>query len=269
MSDIATFSYQMRRGATRQLAVVFAIVFKDFRLRLGKSRLGLVWVLLEPMAHMFMLSALWYIVGREKIAGVHVMLFMTTGIIPYIMFRMFLSGIPSAFRMNAALFDYPQVKPIDALLGRFIFEMSLILVAAALLYFLLGWTADITPPVPYPLECLGLYFMMMAMGLGLSLMIGTYAEFYESVQTAINVVTRPLIFISAVFYSFSDLPKAGREILAWNPLLQFIEHFRVYGLGLTPAPEISFFYISMFSVVSLGLGIITYYGNRFRILQRQ
>ena len=269
MNEFAIFQHQVRRGFNRQLSVVLAIVFKDFRNRLGRSQLGLVWVLLEPLTQMIMLSSLWYLVGRTEIGGVNVLLFIGSGIIPYIIVRVSLSGIPASFRLNSALFDYPQVKPIDALLGRFIFEMTLILVAACILFFILGWTLDLVAPMPYPLECLGVYGLLMAMTLGLSLIVATYSQFYDTAQTAVNVVTRPLIFISAVMYSVNDLPNSAREFLAWNPLLQFIEHFRVYGLGMNPVPELSFLYIFLVSVCSLGIGVVVYYTNRFKILQKR
>ncbi len=260
--------HEISTGVRKQRAVIMAIVYKDFRAQLGKSRLGLVWVLLEPMVGMVMLSALWYMVGRLKIDGFHVTLFITTGIIPYMVMRAFLSRIPMAFRHNAKLFDYPLVKPIDALLAKSVHEISLLIIAAALLMFALGWFLNVAAEYPRKLELIGIFALLCFFGLGLSLLIAVYSQFYESIQRSVNLVTKPLIFVSGVMYSINDLPNAVRAILSWNPLVHFIEFSRVAALGSKPIPELSLFYIASLTAITFGLGVVSYYVNRFRLLQR-
>lgn len=259
---------EIMSGARKQRAVIMAIVYKDFRSQQGKSRLGIIWVLLEPMVAMIMLSALWFLIGRVEIDGQHVMLFITAGILPYLFMRNCLSRIPLAFLHNEKLFDYPLVKPIDALLAKFVYETALLVVAAAFLLFLLSWFAGLEAEFPGKLELMGVLIMLLGFGLGLSMLIAVYSQFYESVQRVVNMVTRPLIFVSGVMYSVNDLPTSARTILSWNPLVHFIEYVRVHALNVKPIPELDLFYVASISLVLLGLGTISYYVNRFRLLQR-
>ena len=259
---------ELRSGARKQTAVIMAIVFKDFRARMGQSRLGLMWVLVEPMTAMAVLSTLWYLIGRTHIDGVHVTLFIATGIIPLLIVRTSISRIHASVKRNMSLFDYQQVKPVDAIFASFLLNMLLILMAGVVLFFVLAWVFGVTAEFPRIPEMIGMVLMLLAMGLGFAMVISVYGNFYESLPRACSVATRPLLFISAVMYSPNDLPNAAREILSWNPLLQFIVYIRHYGLGLNLIPESDFRYIAGITMASLGLGFLAYYVNRFKLIQR-
>ncbi len=58
-----------------------------------------------------------------------------------------------------------------------------------------------------------------------------------------------------------------REWLSWNPLLQFIEYFRLYAAGHRTFPEADLGYACFVSAFMLGLGFIAYYANRYRLVQ--
>lgn len=259
---------EIRNGARKQTAVIKAIFFKDLRIRLGKGRLGLLWVVLEPMTQMFMLSTLWYLAGRLTIDGIHVTMFISTGIIPYMIIKISISKIQASLKANVSLFDYQQVKPIDAILAAFLLNMVLVLLAAIAVFFVLGWFFEVTATFPHIPELIGIFAMLMCLGMGIALLITVYGAKYESLPRACNIASKPLLFISGVLYSVNDLPAVSRAALSWNPLLQFIAYVRHYALGLELMPEASFYYIGMISAVTLFVGALSYYVNRFNLLQR-
>ena len=262
------FWSELRRGAHNQMTVIFAILFKDFLAQLGKSRMGLVWVLLDPMARMVVISSLWYMIGRTEIDGVHVTLFIATGIIPYLLIRRCLTKIPMAIQKNKQLFDYQQVKPIDAVISTFILEMSIITVASFVMFFVLAWIFGINLPFPKPLELIGILLLALCFGFGIALLIAVCAVFYDSTIRVISLITRPLIFVSGVLHPMDILPRAVREIMVWNPLLQIIEYVRAFSFGKKPIPELSLTYLGLLTLTSLGVSILVYYVNRFRLIQQ-
>lgn len=255
-------------GARKQAAVIRAIVFKDFRIKLGRGRLGLIWILLEPMVQMFMMSSIWYLAGRTSIAGIHVMLFISTGVLPFMIFRMGVSRLHSSVHSNVSLFDYQQVKPIDAILASFIFNAVLLLIAAALMYFVLHWFFALTPSFPKIPELIGIFALLICFSIGIGLLVAVYSTFIESLPRAVNIATKPMLFISGVLYSVTELPDASREVLAWNPVLQYLHFIRHYGLGVELMQEASLLYIGLFAAVTLFLGCLSYQTYRHRILQR-
>lgn len=256
------------RGLQRQSSVILAIIFKELKVRSRTSKFGLMFVVIEPTIFIIAIAMIrWLLRGRESVDGLHTLIWIPLGVAAYLMFRRALSKIPGAIGSNEGLLDYPQVKPIDPLIGVFIFEMMLTMVGSCLAIFLIWWFFDLFPSLPRPLEALGVLGALLVGCFGVALLVGVYGTFYETIPRMIKFVSRPIILISDVILPVSLLPSYMREYLAWNPLLQFIQHFRLYAAGLQPIPEADLAYACFLSVSVLGVGMLAYYANRYRLVQ--
>lgn len=256
------------RGLNVQSSVLFALVFKDYKIRLGKSRLGLLWVILEPIGHVVALSLIWVVMRQTEIMGVPIGLFIAMGVLFYLVFQRGLNTIPQALNASRSLLDYPQVKPFDCFFARFVLELGLLSASAIFLFSVLLWMGDFAPPVPAPLEFCLLLAVAWIIALGLGLIVGTYATIFPSIGRIVTIASRPLIFVSAVFYPASQIPTELRGILSWNPVLQAIELARSFVYGIAPFPELDFGYLAMWAVTTLSLGMVVVYANRYRLVQR-
>jgi capsular polysaccharide transport system permease protein len=248
--------------------VVFALVFKEFKQKLSRGRLGLLWTLMEPLVHMIILSSLWYFIGRETINGISILLFVASGIFPFLIFRRSVSVVARSIGKNKSLMDYPQVKPIDPLIASFIVEMVLLIAAVGILYTGLYWFLDIKPEIPDPLRALGVLSILGVGGIGLALIVGVLGHFDEGVFSIVKMVTRPMLFISAVFYGASQLPPGAIEYLKWNPVLQVIEYYRFYFLGNPIFEQANIRFPILCSFVAIIFGVMLYYNNRYKLIQR-
>jgi capsular polysaccharide transport system permease protein len=103
-----------------QKAVVFALFIRELKTRFGKYRLGYVWAVLEPMAHVIVLSIIWSVMGRKEFDGIPLPLFLATGIVPFLFFQKTTAQCMHAIEANRGLFNYRQVRPIDPVLSRII-----------------------------------------------------------------------------------------------------------------------------------------------------
>jgi capsular polysaccharide transport system permease protein len=262
------FIHEMRTGFRRQCNVVFALLFKDFRAKTSNGRLGLMWVAIEPATHISVLGALWYLAGRTVISGIDIGSFLATGVLPYLIVRRSLQDIPSALGANDAFYNYQQVKPIDAVIARFILDMLLLIVGGFLVFFLLAWFFDAWIRVENGLPLIGILLTAMAMGFGMSLLLATYGYLYDGLLKGVAAFSRPLLFVSAVFYTPNDLPAEARYFLSWNPIVQIIEYIRYYGLGIQLFPEADFWYVLLWALCALFIGVISYYANRFRMIEK-
>lgn len=256
------------RGLKRQSSVVLAIIFKEIKVRSRTSKFGLMFLLIEPIIYIIAITMIrWLIRGREEVDGLHVLIWIPLGVAAFLIFMRGVSKIPSAIASNKGLLDYPQVKPVDPLIGVFILEMMLTMLGSCLAILLIWWFFDQFPSLPRPLEAIGVIVALLAGCLGLALILGVYGTFYENIPRLMKVVTRPMILISDVVLPISLLPASFREYLAWNPVLQFVQHFRLYAAGQRTIPEADLAYACMCSAVVLGVGIIAYYANRYRLVQ--
>lgn len=260
--------HSLVRGLKRQSSVVLAIIFKEIKVRSRTSKFGLMFVLIEPIIYIIAITMIrWLIRGRTEVDGLHVLIWIPLGVAAYLMFMRAVSKIPSAIAGNQGLLDYPQVKPIDPLIGVFILEMMLTMLGSCLAIFGIWWFFDQFPSLPRPLEAIGVIAALLAGCLGLALILGVYGTFYENVPRLIKFINRPMIFMSDVILPISLLPAAFREYLAWNPLLQFVQHFRLYAAGQRTIPEADLAYAFVCSALVLGVGMIAYYANRYRLVQ--
>jgi capsular polysaccharide transport system permease protein len=269
MTSIAFFADETWRGLTRQANVVFALIFKEFMGRASSSAglLGLFWALVTPMIYALSLSTMWYFLGRHDFYGVSPFLVMTTSIMPYLLVRHSLGHIPGAIGGNMGLYGYPQVKPIDALIARFILDATLIMGGGSVLLLAMYWFADIAPSFPGPLEAIGMIALLMMMALGISLIVGIFATVSDTFDRLLGFLSRPLIIVSLVMHIGIQLPPTARYWISWNPLADINEYLRYYALGIPPMPEATIAYPALVALMMLTFGLMVYQVYRYRILR--
>lgn len=255
------------RGLKRQSSVIMAIIFKEIKVRMRTSKFAIFYVLIEPMIYILVIAAIRYLFRTTLVDGLHVMIWIPLGISAYLIFTRSITKVPSAISRNAALLDYPQVKPIDPVIAIFIIEMTLTIIASTLAIFLIWWFIGVAPALPRPLEAIGLLAILLTGSFGAALLLAVYGTFYENILRTVRLLNRPMIFISSVIFSVHQLPPKVQGYLAWNPLLQFIEYFRHYAAGQQVFPEGDLVYACLVSAVLLGIGSIAYYANRYTLVQ--
>ena len=260
--------WELKTGTARIKAVLFALLFKELKVKMGKSRLGVLWVLLEPVVSMSMISLIWLIIGREKIDNIHVMLFIGSGYVVFLTVRRGIAPIPNAISFNRALLNYPQVKPLDTIFARYFLEMWLHSIASIWLFFALFWFIGIAPEFPDPLECIRAMGVAMLLSLGIAVPLAVYTEFYESLGRIVGILTQPLMILSAIIYSINDLPPAGRAALSWNPIVHIVSSFRHGAFGIPLFEGHNLAYPAFVGLGLLGFGMIAYYANRYRLIQK-
>lgn len=248
-----------------QKAVVSALFLREMKTRFGSKRFGYVWAILEPAAIILVFWAMFGLAMRAGMPGVDYPMFLLTGMLPYQLFVNTLQKSMAAFESNQGLFNYRQVKPFDALVTRCLVEclvyflVFLILVAAGMA---LGFDAVIHDFLGLSLILLLLVWFSFSMGL-LFAVIGTFSESFKKV---VNIMTRPLFFTSGIFFSVSMVPPQYREILLFNPLLNFLELIRGHYFATFQSQGASYLYIIVWTMGSSLLGLWLYTHLKDRIV---
>jgi capsular polysaccharide transport system permease protein len=141
--------------------VIHALILREMKTRFGRTQLGYLWALIEPTLFVLIFLALYKLRGRETASGMPIALFLLTGAIPFIMFRDTLQRSMGAIQSNRPLLTFPQVTPIDLILGRALLEIATTLVAFALLVVIF---AAISGPVKIA-DPLGVIMWLAVLGL--------------------------------------------------------------------------------------------------------
>jgi len=207
-------------------AVIFALTLREMRGRLSAKRLGAFWVLFEPIAHVLALVTLFTVVRGRNIPGFEVPVFLLVGIVPFLMMKNVCLKLMEAVTSNKALFSYRQIKPFDAIVARFLVEVSLSVCVYAILMCGIGFFGGYSVTIAHPIEWLG----VLLVGLILSFSIGTIlcvvSEAVPELKTFFRLMFLPLYFISGVVYPLWIMPRNVLDWIMWNPFLHIIDSLR-------------------------------------------
>lgn len=102
--------------------VIFALMIRESQSRYGHLKIGYLWVLLEPLLFITVLIFMFTYRTNLSPPGMSLVLFFTTGLIPYSLFRDILSRTMQAVKSNCQLLAYPQVQIFDLCTARAMFE---------------------------------------------------------------------------------------------------------------------------------------------------
>ena len=249
-------------GASIQINVIRALYYRELLTRVNKTKFGIIGLYFDPLANILVLVSLFGIRrGFNPILELDLVMFFSTGILIYTVFRSISIRSVNSFQANQALFTYKRVKPIDTIISRTIVEMlSLGIVFGVIIigYSLIKdqWFLVNLPIILYSFLCISL----ISFGLGLILMIASFR--FPIMQTTFPVIIRPLYFISGIFFSLQNLPQWLKPFLSWNPILQAIELSRKgFSEKYFLDPLISASYLFMCVLVTLTLSLFIYQKN--------
>jgi ABC-type polysaccharide/polyol phosphate export permease/Flp pilus assembly protein TadD len=237
--------------------VIHALIIRETRTRFGDSKLGYGWALLEPVAHILMLSLVFAVLmrGRPPI-GEEFFIFYYTGIIPYHMFVHTSSSMTYAIASNGSLLQLPLVGTFDVLTARGLLELLTDTLVAAVL--LAGFGALGLGALPQDIAGVStslLVIWLLGCGCGfLNAVINAFAKSWDKIWAQL---TRLLYFCSGIFYVPGMMPEWIRDILAWNPVLHAVDWFRSSFFREYEPHWLDRSYLLTFAVVTLlaGLGL--------------
>lgn len=245
--------------------VVTALMLRETKTRFGRSRLGYLWAVLEPMLYIGAILAVRSFLARGAGAfGDSIILFLMTGLITVRIFLAVSGAVSSAIQSNKALLTFPPVKPVDVLLARFLLESMTMLVVAIIFYAGISVMLE-RSIVPNHLEFATALMATFLLAGAVGAFNAVAFILSPAWQRLWGLMRLPLLILSGVFYLPSELPAQYQDILWWNPLLHCVEWTRT-GTYVTYNALLDPSYLLGFSFVFLVLGLGMERLFRFRLL---
>ncbi|HEY8176694.1 MAG TPA: ABC transporter permease [Gemmatimonadaceae bacterium] len=239
------------RAAWRHRELLRVLVWRNISVRYRQMALGMLWIVLEPLALIGMLFVIFGMVLRLSSEGYPYPIFMFAGLVPFTFFNKAVIGISDSLRENMGLISkiyFPRILlPLSAA-ARDMFD---IIVWLALLVAL-AWYFGMTPNVRMLLLPAFLLLPLLtaaAVGLWLSVLIVRFRD----VRHLLTIAIQLLMYGSPILYSPSVVPPKLMTLYQLNPLYWAIEAFRwaLLGRPMAIAPE---FFVSLGTVVVLLIG---------------
>ena len=210
---------------SQQFRVLGALILRETTSAFGTSQIGYLWAIITPAAGTALLAVIFTAAGRQPPFGESLGLFFALGIITLEFFTKLNSGLMTVLDANKALLNYPPVKEADVLFARAI----LIAAVYAMILALFSRPRGIGPrrcarasrgdrrqPSPSP----------FCWAFGFGMVNGVIVSLWPSWRYIETILTRPLFFISGIFYVPSYMPPGVVGWLSWNPVLHCVEWMR-------------------------------------------
>jgi len=230
-----------------QSRVIGALILREMRVRFGRSQLGYLWAIAEPLTYLTAFSAMFHYLDRHPPFGNSMLLFFSTGVLPFQLFRHVGNQLASAFNANQALLTYPIVQPIDTILARAILEIATSLFVMLIVFgaIIVTGNGQLPNDVMRIIEAL---LLLSLIGFGYGLMSAVIITRINSWQHVSRLIMTPLMFLSGIFFSLDSVPTRLRDIVSWNPILHGVEMFRDGYYSNYRGVQIDAFYLATFGI---------------------
>lgn len=213
------------RSERRILAdVLTTLIIREWRYRLSRGRLSMLWLLIEPLIQMVFIGWLYSAFGRHEIAGQDASLYLGSGIFAFLTFRTLCIKPNDAIIAGAGLLSYRQVHVMDLILAKWISEAltSMVLIGMALSYmalfepsFHMNWLRF--------LFCMG---VILCASLGIACILATVRRKSPAAAAFFKPFSYGLYIFSGVLHPVWQLQEWFADILMYNPLVPLLEQVR-------------------------------------------
>lgn len=246
-----------RKALTIQFRAIYALLMREMLTRYGARKLGFIWAILETLIHVAIFSILRTLIGATAIDGVHMVLFLITGIVPFFYFRNVVKRTMGALKANKGLLVLPQLRFNDMFYARFILETATSILTLVVALAITNWLiADVT--INNYLQISWIFLIIGLLGFGIGLVLTAIAPFVNSIDIFVGALLRVMYLTSGVLFSIDRIPERYHDLLYWNPMIHLMELIRE-GFFFSYFPVASFTdsqYSLMFACSFIFIGLI-------------
>ncbi|OYU46886.1 MAG: hypothetical protein CFE31_19370 [Rhizobiales bacterium PAR1] len=221
-----SLAIQFSNALTVQARVIGAIMLRDMRTRFGRTHIGYIIAVIWPLAHAGFILLGFTLANRVAPIGGDPVIFVSTGIVPYIMCFYPSRMMTFSIEHNKALLLFPIVRVYDIILARAILEFltaSLVFVIFSTIVAL-AFNVDIRP-ISYVDALFGVLasvYFGVCMGF-----VSTLLMSLAKIWNALQIIIMLFMYMSAgVLFSPSLVSADVQEWLWYNPLLHCVEWLR-------------------------------------------
>lgn len=208
-----------------QARVIYALILRDTRTRLGRSFIGFILIILWPLSHALALMAGYIFAHQVAPLGGSPTVFIGTGVLPYILCLYPARMTMVCLLQNQQLLAFPVVKPFDIILARGILEIVVAFWVVGIFCAIL-YVCDINFMPAKPEEAVWAILATIYLGFAIGFVS---AVIYKLMRAWLVIQISLLVFgyaAGGAFFLPSSLPQSVRELLWFNPILHSIEWLR-------------------------------------------
>lgn len=209
----------------RYLHSLWLLSARDLRVRYATSALGYLWSILDPLV----MSAIYWFVftqifHRGGIGAQPYIVFLLSGLLPWVWFNIVVVDVTRAFKKDARLVRSTAI-PRSIWVNRivlskgveFLFSLPILVVFGIFSGATVGWGILLVPVA---------IAQQAVLLVGLGLLVAPLCVLWSDLERTTRLVLRALFYASPIIYGVADLPAGFREVAVFNPLASIITLYR-------------------------------------------
>jgi capsular polysaccharide transport system permease protein len=246
-----------RSGLQVQQAAIMALFMREIKTRFGKYRLGYLWAILEPVAHLLILLTVFGFIMHRTMPDISFPVFLLNGIIPYFLFSNIVLRSVGAIEANQGLFNYRPVKPIDTILSRALLETTIYVYVYSILMVLMYLSGE-NINVNNIITLMFSWFCLIIISCGIGMIFMVVGRSFPETEKFIPILIKPLYFLSCIMFPLHAIPKEYWPYILWNPLVHAVELGRESVVQGYVSQGVSLHYLALCALVTLFIGLALY-----------
>lgn len=218
------------REFMQYIDLLYFMVWRTIKVAYAQSIGGFAWAVVQPAMQVLVFSLIFGgLLNVQPSGDIPYVLFVTIAVIPWSYMSTVLNGSSTSLVSNAGMLAkiyFPRVIYLltPVISGLLTFVISLVLVAAVMIYFKVALTAQV---VYLPLILL----LMIVAPFSMSLWLASLAIRFRDVRIAMGYILRMLIYTVPVMYPSEQIPDEWRSVYILNPFVGVVEGFNACLLG--------------------------------------
>ncbi|HEY0276551.1 MAG TPA: ABC transporter permease [Paenirhodobacter sp.] len=215
---------KVHRVRFRTMRVLIALMIREMITRYGRSWGGYIWAILEPAGIVAVLSIAFSAFLRTPPIGHSFALFYASGYLVFYFFNQIAAQSGTAIAVNRELMQLPMVRPLDAVIARFMLTFLTLICVASLIF---GTLVVMTHTSVDVLHVLRAIVTVSVLGLGVGTVNAVIFTFIPVWRQIWAMLSAPLMILSGTFFLYTSMPGWIQKILIWNPLIHVTGEMRM------------------------------------------
>jgi lipopolysaccharide transport system permease protein len=207
---------------------IFSAVKNDFKNRLSRSKLGFIWLMVQPLAMAFIYALILSKLINAKLPNTDSVyaypIYLLAGILAWTVFSETLSRSLTMFMEHANLMKkmaIPKVVIPLIVLGIAFVQSMFLLLAILLVVISIGH-----PPSWNWLWIPLLMLLTIGVAFSLGLILGTLNVFYRDIGQLVPILLQLGFWLTPIVYTVHILPEAFQPWFAYNPMTHLVAPFQ-------------------------------------------
>ncbi|MBU3071655.1 ABC transporter permease [Aestuariicella sp. G3-2] len=207
---------------------VVSSIRNEFKARFTRSKLGGLWMIINPLAQVLIYALVLSNVLAAKLPGIDnqyaYALYLMAGILAWSLFFEVITRCLTLFIEQGNLMKkmaFPRITLPAIVSGSCLLNHSLLFVAILGVFTVLGH-----PPTWLALWLLPLMVILLALSLSIGMMLGIVNVFVRDVGQVVPIVLQTLFWFTPIVYPVSILPENLQSLICYNPIYPLINAYQ-------------------------------------------